>query len=171
MVCDSIKVPAFRCQGGLCRHLFDASSSPCVNSTNISVAVYTTNLLGDGPASEPVSIELYHRNNNIIIIVILLYIKILFSTGGGESSSCEYLKLDLDTSLFIGIGAGMITLLVTSLSIIIMVVLIRSKAKLQKELETLTAGNTKVIYEEVNNHLSPSPTLNTRENTAYGVCI
>ena len=151
--------------------MFDASSSPCVNSTNISVAVYATNLLGDGPASEPVSIELYHRNNNIIIIVILLYIKILFSTGGGESSSCEYLKLDLDTSLFIGIGAGMITLLIMSLSIIIIVVLIRSKAKLQKELETLTAGNTKVIYEEVNNHLSPSPTLNTRENTAYGVCI
>ena len=61
-VCDSIKVPAFRCQEGICRHLFDVSSSRCVNSTNISVAVYATNILGDGPASEPVSIELYYRN-------------------------------------------------------------------------------------------------------------
>ena len=99
-----------------------------------------------------------------------MYIKILFSIGGGESSSCEYLKSDLDTSLFIGIGAGMITLLITSLSIIIIVALIWSKAKLQKELETLTV-NTKVIYEEVNNHPSHSLALNTQENSAYGVCI
>jgi uncharacterized protein YoxC len=74
--------------------------------------------------------------------------------------------------LFIGIGAGIIILLITILSIIIIVALIRSKAKLQKELETLM-GNTKIIYEEikVNNHVSPSLTLNTQENSAYGVRI
>ena len=53
-------------------------------------------------------------------------------------------------------------------STIIIVTLIRSKAKLQKELETLM-GNTKIIYDEVNNHPSPSLTLNTQENSAYGV--
>ena len=75
--------------------------------------------------------------------------------------------------MFIGIGAGIIILLTMISSIIIIVALIRSKAKLQKELETLM-GNTKIVYEEikpVNNHLPPSPTLNTRENSAYGVCI
>ena len=62
ILCDSVKVPGFSCQGELCSHLFDVSSSSCVNSTNISVAVYATNLLGDGPASEPVSVELYRSS-------------------------------------------------------------------------------------------------------------
>lgn len=69
--CDSIEVPAFRCQQGLCSHLLDVSSSSCANSTNISVSVSATNLLGDGPASEPVSIELYHssyHNNSGLIV-------------------------------------------------------------------------------------------------------
>ena len=65
----------------------------------------------------------------------------------------------------------MITLLIMSLSIIVVIALTRSKAKLQKELETLTVGNTNIIYEEVNNHPSPSLALNTQENSAYGVCI
>ena len=72
ILCDFIKVPAFRCQGGLCSHLFDVSSSHCVNSTNISIAIYATNLLGDGPASEPFSIELYHRNQILIFICLCL---------------------------------------------------------------------------------------------------
>ena len=69
----------------------------------------------------------------------------------------------------------MIILLIMIISIVVIVVLTRSKAKLQKELETLM-GNTEIVYEEiklksVNNHIPPSPTLNTRENSAYGVCL
>ena len=60
--CDSIKIPAAKCQRSLCKHIFDVSSSPCSNATNISVAVSATNLLGDGPSSHPVSIELHHHN-------------------------------------------------------------------------------------------------------------
>lgn len=67
ILCDSIKVPAFGCQGSLCSHLFDVSSSYyCVNSTNISVAVSATNVLGDGPASEPVFVDLYRSSTDTI---------------------------------------------------------------------------------------------------------
>ena len=61
--CDSIKIPAVKCQGSICNHIYDVSSSSCYNATNISVAVSATNLLGDGPTSHPVSIELYHYNS------------------------------------------------------------------------------------------------------------
>lgn len=76
-------------------------------------------------------------------------------------------------SLFVGVGALMIILLIMIASITMILVLIRGKANLQKELERLT-GNTKIIYEEikpVNNHLPPSSTLDTQENSAYGICI
>lgn len=152
ILCDFIKVPAFRCQGGLCSHLFDVSSSHCVNSTNISIAIYATNLLGDGPASEPFSVELYHRNQILIFICLCLWFySILLNDfvliGGGESSSCEYPKSYLDTPLFIGTGAGIIILLLMVTSILVIAVLVRSKAKLKKELEILI--NTKTNCEEI----------------------
>lgn len=101
--------------------------------------------------------------------MILQYIFVLI--GGGESSSCEYPKSYLDTPLFIGTGAGIIILLLMVTSILVIAVLVRSKAKLKKELETLI--NTKTNYEEirVNDHLSRPLHLDTRENSAYGVCI
>ena len=101
---------------------------------------------------------------------------VFISIGGNESSSCEGFKSDLDTPLFIGIGAVTITLItITVFMTIIIIVLMRGKAQLQMKLETSkikqnSMESTKIIYEEIKpvNRSPPSPTLNTRENSAYG---
>ena len=103
---------------------------------------------------------------------------VFISIGGNESLSCEGFKSDLDTPLFIGIGAVTITLItITIFMTIIIIVLMRGKVQLQMKLETSKINqnlteNMKIIYEEIKpgpvNRSPPSPTLNTRENSAYG---
>ena len=103
------------------------------------MAVSATNLLGAGPTSHPVSIELHHYNSTSkeICPIIRIIMYVFISIGGNESSSCEGFKSDLDTPLFIGIGAVTITLItITIFMTIIIIVLIRGKAQLQMKLET-----------------------------------
>ena len=54
--CGSAIIEAVSCteSGIQCTHSFDTSSSLCPSSTSINVTVYATNLIGDGPHSEPV---------------------------------------------------------------------------------------------------------------------
>lgn len=96
----------------------------------------------------------------------------MFVSIGDDISSRECIKSDLHISLFIGIGTGAIILLIMIVSIMIIVVLIRGKARLKRELNNLMENTKTIYYEEIkpaNNYFPPSPTLNTQENSAYGV--
>ena len=72
----------------ICNHVFDVTSSPCFNSTNISITVFASNTLGDGPPSYPYfaiiknQLEYDHENGKLIsimdIIPRILYILCIF---------------------------------------------------------------------------------------------
>ena len=53
---EDADIPAGSCHGGVCRHVFDVSSSFCHPSTNITITVRTLTLLGAGPPSDPITI-------------------------------------------------------------------------------------------------------------------
>ena len=57
--CGSATIPASSCEGGVCSHGFDISSSPCRLSPDITLTAFPTNILRDGPSSEPVRIFLF----------------------------------------------------------------------------------------------------------------
>ena len=59
--CASATIPASSCEGGVCSHRFDISSSPCRLSPDITLTAFATNILGDGPSSEAVRIFLFSR--------------------------------------------------------------------------------------------------------------
>ena len=56
--CGSTTIPSSSCVGGICNHVFEISSaSSCPPSTGITVAVLATNMLGNGPPSDPVHLS------------------------------------------------------------------------------------------------------------------
>ena len=61
-ICGSTTIPASACENGVCSDWFDISSSLCTQSTNITVTAFATNLLGDGPPSQPIQITLPSEN-------------------------------------------------------------------------------------------------------------
>ena len=52
-ICGSATIPASSCDGGICSCRFDISSSSCLPSADVSVTVFASNILGNGPMSEP----------------------------------------------------------------------------------------------------------------------
>ena len=52
-ICDSAIIEAQSCKNGICNHLFDSSSSNCPPSSDISISVLATNVLGNGTTSSP----------------------------------------------------------------------------------------------------------------------
>ena len=56
-ICGSATIPASSCQNGVCRHMFEVSP-PCSSNVDVSINVYATNILGDGPSSHPVVFNL-----------------------------------------------------------------------------------------------------------------
>ena len=73
-------IPALFCNlRNICNHVFDVTSSPCFNSTNISITVFASNTLGDGPPSDPYfaiiknQSEYDHDNGKLIDLTWKLY--------------------------------------------------------------------------------------------------
>lgn len=56
--CGSAVIPTSSCREGICTSTFiTTSSSECHPSTDISVTIFTTNALGNGPHSDPTLIS------------------------------------------------------------------------------------------------------------------
>ena len=51
--CGSAIIKASSCVDGLCNYVYEVISLPCPPSNSISVAVYATNIFGDGVPSSP----------------------------------------------------------------------------------------------------------------------
>ena len=61
-ICGSTVISASTCESGVCSDWFDIASSPCARSTSVMVTAFATNLLGDGPPSQPIEIVLLSEN-------------------------------------------------------------------------------------------------------------
>ena len=57
-ICGSVSIPASSCSNGLCCHTFGEISSPCSPDGDISIFVFATSALGDGPLSQPLIFSL-----------------------------------------------------------------------------------------------------------------
>ena len=55
--CDSVTISASACINGLCNHMFDIPSA-CFNFDSVIITVFASNVLGDGPSSEPIFLEI-----------------------------------------------------------------------------------------------------------------
>ena len=69
-------ISASTCESGVCSDWFDIASSPCAGST-VTVTSFATNLLGDGPPSQPIEIDLLSENGTSAMAVFF------FGGGGG----------------------------------------------------------------------------------------
>ena len=57
--CDSVAIPSSSCTDGVCNVSYPLlKDSGCSDSTNLSVTVYATNILGNGPESLPVIVHI-----------------------------------------------------------------------------------------------------------------
>ena len=63
-ICSLIIIPATLCGDRVCSHMFEVSLSSCSHDSNINVTTFATNILGDGPRSEPVTVGTVMTNNN-----------------------------------------------------------------------------------------------------------
>ena len=54
--CHSTTISASSCDDGICSDVFEASASLCPPLTDITVTVFATNILGNGPTSIPKNI-------------------------------------------------------------------------------------------------------------------
>ena len=50
-IAAKIDIPTSMCKGGICTYLFPVHSLVCLEINTISVAVYATNVFGNGPSS------------------------------------------------------------------------------------------------------------------------
>ena len=57
-ICDSATILASSCLNETCCHTFGAISPPCSSSGDISISVFATSILGDGPPSTPLIFSL-----------------------------------------------------------------------------------------------------------------
>ena len=74
---DIIEASSDSCEEDVCTHMFDVSSSSCSPSTDISVSVFATNILGDGPHSAAIQIGLMYTICVYNIIIINFFILIV----------------------------------------------------------------------------------------------
>ena len=56
--CGSATLPASSCWNGTCCHTFGEISPPCSSDGDISISVFSTSILGDGPPSKPLVFSL-----------------------------------------------------------------------------------------------------------------
>ena len=52
-ICDSAAIPASSCLNHLCCHTFGEISPSCSSNGDISITLFATSILGDGPPSQP----------------------------------------------------------------------------------------------------------------------
>ena len=79
--CGVAIVPPSACRSGACSHTLQASTSPCFNSSGITVTVYATNALGNGQTSAPITIGMYiafiiHSQNYLILLCVDPYMRL-----------------------------------------------------------------------------------------------
>ena len=79
-------ISASTCESGVCSDWFDIASSPCAQSTNVMVTAFATNLLGDGPPSQPTEIVLLSENGTPIMAIF----RIFFRRGEGRNGFPVY---------------------------------------------------------------------------------
>ena len=68
--CGSATIPASGCQGSICTHVFDVSSSSCPSSADVNITVSATNILGEGLSSVPMSIGIFNLHSILTHILI-----------------------------------------------------------------------------------------------------
>ena len=83
ILCDSVTISASACTSGQCNHIFDIPSEYLnLNSIMlIVITVFASNILGDGPSSEPFHLKLsklsFHYalgvNNTILMSCNIVY--------------------------------------------------------------------------------------------------
>ena len=56
-ICGHVTVSASACTNGQCNHVFDIPSA-CSNLKSIIITVFPSNILGAGPSSEPILLEI-----------------------------------------------------------------------------------------------------------------
>ena len=56
--CGSATIPTSSCLNGTCCHSFGEISPPCSSDGDISISVFSTSILGDGPPSKPLIFSL-----------------------------------------------------------------------------------------------------------------
>ena len=151
--------------------MFEVSSSACHNSTNINVTVSATNLLGDGPPSDPITVPLQLQHNNgrrseyINQWILWMVIHLFLGADGCPTYECSELVSSVSILLGALLNFSLLVIFVT-----VTCVLVRGKLKVQKKLELLKVSQekeAKTIYEEVKPiHKVPSALFNTQENSA-----
>ena len=75
-VCLNATLSASECEGGVCRHMLSYGSlSECSPQGTVSISAYATNILGDGPVSDPVEISISPRKSYYVVVKqgIILY--------------------------------------------------------------------------------------------------
>ena len=55
-VYSSVGIQASSCDGQMCGHQFEVSSSSCVPSADVTITMFATNILGRGQTSNPITI-------------------------------------------------------------------------------------------------------------------
>ena len=56
--CGSVTISASLCLNGVCCHTFGEISPPCSSDGDISIFIFATSVLGDGPPSQPLIFSL-----------------------------------------------------------------------------------------------------------------
>ena len=93
LTCYSDTIMADSCEDEICKHLFDISLSNCPPTTNITITVFATNILGNGQMSTPINIGMSTMSCNHCIInymYICLYCPSVCDVraGGHRKSIC-----------------------------------------------------------------------------------
>ena len=57
-ICGSATIPASSCLNGTCCYTFGEISPPCSSNSGVSVTVFATSIVGDGPSSQPLIFSL-----------------------------------------------------------------------------------------------------------------
>ena len=55
-ICYSDTIMTASCDDGICQHSYDVSLSTCPSTTNITIHVFATNVLGNSQESAPINL-------------------------------------------------------------------------------------------------------------------
>ena len=167
-------MPSDFCVDGVCRHIYDSSSSVCDSDTHFAITAFATNVFGDGPTSKLVYVNItntqfFHQNDcnyskclqncyvNILVLVVCL---------GTDSLNHSSFGVLLAT------GVGSIALLILIISSILFItaisILAKFRAKITRDLNQEQEATNRTDYEEVEiNQRSEPSIISTMDNIAY----
>ena len=162
------KIPASTCGSEVCSDWFDIASSLCAQSTNVTVTASATNLLGEGPPSQPIEIILLLENGMDMYAFSSSCTDYCLIAYFAEVAGCQvYETLNLRFIVFTTLSSATNILLLASIVVIVIVLVIKRR----KDHRDANAGNerteTTAVYEEINLHPPSSTIIDTRVNVAY----